>query len=319
MKPNFKLLADSQDITATIKSRFISLMLSDNNGFENDTLTIVVDDRNNEVALPRTGVEIECWLGYADDLYNKGSFEVDEVVESGLPETITITAKGSRINKSLKQQRTHTYNNVTLGALVATIAMRNGMDAKVSEFLAGIDIEQLNQVNETDLNLLTRLQNNYDAKFKTASSVLLFYLKDDFKMTSGEALKPIVIGKSDCSRWSFSQTDRAKFDAVSAKWRDTSAGQTKQVQIGSGDSVHLLKAIFASQEEAKERATSKYNDLLRGRISGSLSTVGNPKIASEFEIKLKGFRRDLNFKCESCTHSLDVGGYKTSINLLNKQ
>ncbi|BBB22290.1 hypothetical protein CVPH_0097 [Abyssogena phaseoliformis symbiont OG214] len=57
---------------------------------------------------------------------------------------------------------------------------------------------------------------------------------------------------------------------------------------------------------------------MHGRISGSLTTVGNPKIASEFEIQLIGFRFN-DFKCESCAHVLDEQGYKTSIKLLNKK
>ncbi|WP_201341300.1 hypothetical protein [Abyssogena phaseoliformis symbiont] len=91
------------------------------------------------------------------------------------------------------------------------------LDSKVSEFLTDMPINQLNQNNETDLNLLTRLSGNYDAKFKSISSTLLGYSKDDFKKVSGEALKPIFISKGDCSRWNFSQTDRPKYDAVITK------------------------------------------------------------------------------------------------------
>jgi phage protein D len=319
VRPNFKLLAGNKDITAAFKKRFISLTLSDNNGFENDTLSIVIDDRNNELELPKAGIEIECWLGYDDDLYNKGSFEVDEIIESGAPETIMIIAKGSNINKSLKQSQTHTFENINLGTLVNTIAKRNGMSAKVSEFLTSIEIVQLNQSNETDLNFLTKLANYYDAKFKAISSVLLFYLKDDFKKTSGEALTPIVINKHDCSSWHFSETDRSKYDSVIAKWRDNDAGKIRSVKIGTGDIIYSLKSVSASAGEAENKATSKYNDLLRGTIKGSLSVIGNPKIASEFEIELKGFRRKLKLKCESCTHTLNDSGYKTSLEMINKK
>ena len=318
MKPNYIILADDEDVTAAIKERFISLTLSDNNGFENDTLKIKIDDTNNKVKTPRKGVELTVWLGYGNDLYNKGSFEVDEVTSSGMPETIEIVAKGSNINKSLKKPRQHTYNDITLGGILNTVATRNGMRAEISDFLSGINIEQFNQVNETDLNLLTRLSTYYDAKFKAASGVLLFFLKDDFKTTSSEALEPVIINKRECSDWSFKETDRSKYDAVIAKWRDTDAAETKEVQVGSGDDIFSISTLFASAEEANNRANTKYNDLMRARAKGSLSTVGNPKIASEFEIKLVGFRYK-EFKCESCTHTLDRNGYTTQVQLINKK
>lgn len=319
MKPNFRLIVDQRDITKAISTRLISLTLSDSDGYKNDTLTIIIDDRNNEVAAPASGVEVECWLGYGDDLWSKGSFEVDEIKYSGVPETIAIICKGSKINRSLKQQRSQTYNNTTIGGLVDSIADRNGTTARVSNELRGIAVHQLNQVDESDLNLLTRLQKNYDAKFKALDSVLLFYKKDDFRKTTGAKLKTITIEKKECSSWSFSETDRSKYDSVSAKWRDNEAAETKEITIGSGESVRKLMPIFATKEEAKERAISIFNDLKRGKITGSITLQGNANIASEFKIKIKGFREKMEFKCESCTHTIDKNGYKTTLKLANKK
>lgn len=320
VKPNYQILVDGSVVD--FANRLLSLTLNDNEGYKNDTLTVVLDDRGNTIDLPQTA-ELEVRMGYGDgdNLFSKGSFEVDAIKVSGNPDTITITAKGSKINSSLKIRRTETYKHTTVGQLLETIAQRGGMDVKVSEFLRGIEITHLNQMNESDQNLLSKLKRNYDAEFKTISSNLLFYLKDDFKATSGSVLKPVVVNKTDCSSFEFEQTDRSKYEAVSAKWRDVDASEVKEVLVGSGDPVFTIKELFANQQEAKGRARTKYNDLLRGRITGNLTCVGNALIAGEFEIILNGFRPQLqtNFKCVSAIHRIDNNGYSTSFKVVNKK
>lgn len=267
-------------------------------------------------------------MGYVAHLFlslilndNKGSFEVDAIKVSGSPDTVTITAKGSRVNNSLKFRRTQTYTNTTVGEILETIAKRSGMAAKVSESLRDIAITHLNQINESDQNLLSRLKRNYDAEFKSMSSNLLLYRKDDFKATSGSVLKPVIVDKTNCTSFDFEQTKRSKYEAVSATWRDVNASEVKKVLIGAGEPVFAIKEVFANEQEATDRATTKYNDLLRGKITGNLTCVGNALIAGEFEIILSGFRSQLqtNFKCVSSIHRIDNNGYLTSFQVVNKK
>jgi phage protein D len=238
-----------------------------------------------------------------------------------MPDTITIVAKGSRVNGSLKLRRTLTYFDTTVGEVLDAVAGRSGMAARVSADLRGIKIKHLNQVNESDQNLLSRLKRFYDAEFKSVDSNLLFYLKDDFKKVSGEQLEVVVIDKMDCTRFAFEQTDRSKYQAVSAKWRDVSASEVKEVLVGSGQPVFVVKELFSTQQEANDRATTKYNNLLRGTVTGDLTCIGNPLIAGEFEIVLTGFRAALqtNFKCVSTVHTIDNNGYLTSLKVVNKK
>lgn len=321
MKPDYKILANNRDITQLIKDNFVSLSLNDNDGIKNDALTIKLNNENNHLKLPKKGVELTLHLGYENDLYPKGSFEIDEIKVSGHPDVLTIIAKGSRINKSLKIRRSHTYENTTIGELVDTIAKRNNMVSKVSEFLRDIEITHLNQVSESDQNLLTRLKQNYDAEFKSISSTIVFYQKDDFKKIGGTNLKPIVIKKSDCLKYNISQTDSSKYESVIAKFRDLDVAVVKKVQIGLGSPAFIIKEVFASVDEAKQKASTKYNDLLRSVVSAELTCIGNAKIAGEHEIILKDFHSDIqtNFKCVSSSHTIDNNGYQTSFKIVNKK
>lgn len=176
MRPAWRILADSTDITAAIADRFLSLRLTDEAGEKSDTTEICLDDRDHAIALPRTGAELEISLGYQETgLASMGLWVVDELELSGPPATLTIRAHAAHLGNSqtakgrmatLRQSRTQNWDNVTLGDLVATIAQRNGFTPRISAALAQTVIEHLDQTDESDLHLLTRLARQYDAVAK---------------------------------------------------------------------------------------------------------------------------------------------------------
>lgn len=318
VNPNYKIIVDNKDISAVIDRHFISLTLQDEDGSKNDILSIVLNNESDNIEPPRTGVSMAVWLGYGDDLVAKGAFEVDEIISSGHPQTITIIAKGSRVNKSLKIQRDFTYQDITLGALVNRVAKRNDMTARISEFLKDINIRYTKQSAESDQSLLYRLSRNYDAKYKSIDGTILFYLKDDFNKVDGEALAPIFIDFSNIINYKISQTDRSKYNTVVAKFRDIDTAIVKQVRIGSDEPIFTMKEIYANQAEATERAKTKYNNLLRGRSRGSITIVGNAFVASEYKLIVSNAVRSLSgdFKIDSCTHNIGKNGYRTTAKLV---
>ena len=55
MQPDFRIIADAQDITEVIRDRLLSLRLTDESGTQSDALEIQLDDRDaviNMVPLP---------------------------------------------------------------------------------------------------------------------------------------------------------------------------------------------------------------------------------------------------------------------------
>ena len=320
MQPHYHIIVNKNDITQAVANSLISLSLIDEQGFKNDMLTLNLHD-DQTFALPEKGAELSCSLGYlGSDLYHRGYFEVDDVSYQGSPDQITIAAKGSDINSALKTQHSHTYENLTLAQLLATIAARHGMEAKISKGLKSIKIEQLNQHAESDQNLLNRLAKKYGALYKASSGKLLFYQKDDFTAISDKPLTKIIVDKTDCIDFSLSQSDRSKFDLVIARWRDVKEAKTKQIRIGKAGVTHIISEIFANENEAKAHANSQYNELIRSTFIGNLTLVGNPQIASEHEIELIGFRNQFNtaYKCIRSTHTIDDNGYTTQIEIVNK-
>ena len=54
MTPDFQILADRQDVTQAIRSRFISLTITDEAGLQSDSLEIKIDDRDSTLEMPQT-------------------------------------------------------------------------------------------------------------------------------------------------------------------------------------------------------------------------------------------------------------------------
>ena len=321
MTPDFRITTGDTDLTNRLRSRLTKLVLTDNDGFKNDTLMLVLDNRSPALPLPRTGVELSVELGYTDALTFKGGFEVDEVALSSPPATLTIIAKGSKINPALKIRRTHTYEHITIGTLVETIARRSYMLAHVSASLAAVNLVYLKQASQSDQHLLAELAENYDGKYKASAGRLLFYAKDDFKKISGEALKPVVIKPSDCLDWRINMSDRSNYGTVIAKWRNNEAAEIKRLHVGEGEPVYEMKAVFADETDAKTRAQTKYNELLRGKVKGTFTVVGNAAIAGEYEVVLAGFGQTLletAYKCTEAVHTIDNNGYRTQFKVVNK-
>jgi phage protein D len=86
--PDFRVSLDGRDLTGTIRSRLISLGITEKRGDEADQLDIVLDDSDGRLELPAAGAVLTVQLGWKQGsdvrpgLIDKGSFKVDEVEHS---------------------------------------------------------------------------------------------------------------------------------------------------------------------------------------------------------------------------------------------
>ena len=149
--------------------------MRDEVGYQSDELAIRLDDRGGEIELPRRGVALELELGYeASGRVAMGRFVVDEVGVSAPPETITVRATAADMRTGAKQRKTRSWDQVTIGDLVATVARDHDLKPRVASELAGIVLPHVDQTDESDLNLLTRLGQTYDAVARPVAGRLVF-------------------------------------------------------------------------------------------------------------------------------------------------
>ena len=171
--PAFRVVADGTDITDKIRDRLISLRITDQAGQQSDSLEITVDDRDKRMPAPRYGAWLRVWLGYDRPVF-MGAYAVDEVDLSCGPRSMVIKATAAQTAPELvKESRTQSWGNKTLGQIVQEIAKRNGLQPVISKPLSDIQIKHEDQTNETDQAFLTRLAEKYKATIKPADGKLV--------------------------------------------------------------------------------------------------------------------------------------------------
>ncbi|SFD72401.1 contractile injection system protein, VgrG/Pvc8 family [Pseudoalteromonas denitrificans] len=292
MNPIFRVLANNTDITQTIQGRLISLTITDEAGIQADTASIILDDRDNVLEIPEKGAKLEIYLGYKETTLTKmGLYTVDEIVCSGSPDTMKISCKAADMRTSLKVKKSRSWNQITLGDIVQSIAGEHNLQPGISQELAAVQIKHLDQTNESDLHLLTRLAKEHGAVAKPANGYMLFVTKGDAKAATGQTLSAITIDKSHTTNWQVTMADRGKYQSTVARWHDTNTGERVSVTMGDDKPAFTLRHIYPDESAAQTAAIAKLEALKRGQAFGSVSLpIANLDAMAEGKATLKNFR-----------------------------
>lgn len=312
MTPDYRISADGKDLTDHIRDRLIRMTLTDVSGVVSDTLEIELDDRVPHIDLPRTGIKLEVSIGYKETGLNlKGLYVVDEPVLSGPPDKLTIRARSADLRKGLKEKRIGNFDNISVGQLVATIAKAHGYEPRVATDLASIQLEHLDQDNQSDMNLLTELAKRYDAVAKPVNDLLLFVPRGQVKSFSGRDLPAVQKVRSDLTRWNASFPERDKYGSVIAVYRDTDLADDIEVVVGSGHPAKRLRKKQPNAIIAKAAAKSEFESLKRGNAKISGSCGGDVAMAAEGKLVLSEIRSgvDGEWALNQVVHEITDAGY----------
>lgn len=316
MTPDFRILADTQDVTAALAARLMELTIEDAAGMESDTVSITLDDREGTITVPRTGAELQVSIGYKETgLQPMGTYVVDEVTLDGFPRKMSIRAHAADLRQKIKGQKTRPWDNISLGGIVATVAAEHGYTPKVAAALAAESFAHLDQVNESDLHFLTRLARDRGAVTKPANGFLLFVPAGEAKSAGGKSLPVTALAAGDCANYSITIAERGKYGKVRARWHDTANAAEQTITVGAGEPEHVISRVYPDAQAATKAAKAKLNALTRGVATVRLTCVGNPLLAAEGKIVLSGFRPgvDGTWLMTRVTHKLGSGGYTCDI------
>ena len=328
LTPAFKILANSRDITDKIQTRLLGLTVADNAGLDSDTVDISLDDADHALALTDPGAELEIHLGYQESGIEKmGLYTVDEIELSGPPSTINISAKAANMRQSFKAPKTRTWQKpgkaparIPLVDILETIASEHQLTPKLGTDLQGVTYEVVNQTDESDLNLVTRLAKDLGAVAKPAGGNLLFVKQGMAKNASGATIPPITLSPGDITHWTVTIAERGSFHSVQAKYVDRNKAETITVTVGEGDPAFIVRASYKDEEEATIAAEAKLDAFTRGKAKVELTLPGNPAVMAEAELTLKGFRDGVNgsWIVETVEHRFSNQGYVTTITGVSK-
>jgi hypothetical protein len=324
LKPVFRLVADSQDVTDRLAARFMGLRLTDETGADADSLEITLaDPADSPIPIPRTGAELELWLGYDNQAQRMGLFVVDEIELNGWPGDMVIRARAAPYEatnggkKWLQTQKSRSWPKGTkLSAMVEKIAKDNGLKPAVSPALQAVGLPHLDQTEESDLSFLIRVCKKYDALVKPGGGALVVLKRGEGKTASGQDMTPIAVAASDCGSFRLTLARRDSPGTVVAHWHATKAARRQEIKVGSGEPVKVLRTPYTSAEDATAAASAELDRRRRGTGRLALTMPGNPEVTAERLLNLAGFRDGVNGEwiVTRVTHSLDKSrGYACEV------
>lgn len=325
MTPAYEILAGQADVTAAIRDRLLSLTLTDEAGYQSDSLEIRLDDRDGKIKLPRRGVTLDVRLGYLPlqgsvretdrmELRPMGLFTVDEVEVQGPPATLIVRARSADLREELKGQKTRSWTDTTLREVVAAVAADHGLSLRMPLPPPTIHLPHLDQSNESDLNLLTRLARRWDYVFKLSGKRLVFVPAGHGLAASGELVEAVTIHREQVKDYRAVLADRERYRSVVAYWQDQEAGKRISERAGEGKPAFVLRHTYPDAGQARSAAQSRLAQLARGRSTVSLSLAnGDPTPRAQSPVTLTGFRSgvDGEWVAKRVVHKYASGGYGT--------
>jgi phage protein D len=322
--PAYRLTVDGKDIAQLISGRLMSLELTDNRGLEADQLSITLSDHDGLLAIPPTGAVVRLWLGWSNTgLVDKGTYTVDETEHSGVPDVLSIRARSADLRKGLKTKRERSWSKTTLGDVMRDVAVGNGLKATIAEALGAASILQLDQANESDANLISRLGEEFDAVTSVKAGCLLCIPAGGGKSASGMNLPHITLTRADGDQHRYLQADRDSYDGVRAYFYDVNSAKKQEAVAGGGDNLKDLRHTYSDQQSALRAARAEFRRLQRGSATLSYAlAMGRPDLIPELTYTLQGVKAEIDeiiWYGGNVQHSLSAdGGYTVSLELESK-
>nr|WP_286675133.1 phage late control D family protein [Pseudomonas subflava] len=323
-RPICRLVVNDNDISDQLlggqEPRLVSIELTDNRGLEADQLDITLSDHDGLLAIPPRGATVRLWLGWSDTgLVDKGSFTVDETEHSGAPDLLSIRARSADLRGSLKTKKERSFDATTLGTVIGAIATAQGLTPVVSAVLAGIELLHLDQANESDANLLSRLGREHDAIATVKAGRLLFLPTGKATTASGLALPHVTLTRADGDQHRFLQADRDAYTGAKAYYYEVNSAEKKEAIAGGGENIKELRHVYTDRASALQAARAEWNRLQRGTATLSYTLAkGRPELIPDQTYTLAGIKAEIAaivWLGGNIRHSYTPNSYTTALEL----
>lgn len=351
--PAYMLELGSQDITANIAPRLISLQVTDNRGLAADDLTLVLDDSDQQIQMPSRGATIRVSIGYqGEPLVGVGDFKIDQIKHEGAPDKVTVIGRSADFSQGLNVEREFSWHDTTLGAIVEAIAARNGLKASIAGSLTNIKIAHIDQTMESDASFLHRLAVRNGAALSIKRNTLMLVKPGQCKSPDGKDFSMVTITRGDGDKHVFELANRISYTGVIARWLETKEPKkTQQVHLqrktappattatthpksqpgtekkskapealmGEEGNVYVMSTVFASQDEANKAAEALWNHIQSNAAKFSITlALGRADIVPEAPVQVSGFKDVINnttWVISKVTHMMSNTGFITKLDL----
>lgn len=319
--PQWRVVLDGTDLTERIAPRLLDLTLTECRGGEADQLDLRIHDHDGKMALPKRGVRLAVALGWkAAGLVDKGTFIVDEVEYSGAPDIITVRARSADLTADMRTRRERSWHNTTLGTVLNTLAGEHGLTPRVADALARTKLPHLDQANESDMNLLTRLGQRFDAVATVKGGALVFAPIGAGTTATGKPLPTVTLTRRDGDQHRYSVADRDAYTGVRAYWVDKGKARRQSVLVGTDDNAKRLRESYADEATARQHAHAELERVKRGLAKFDFTlAIGRADLFPEQTLMVSGFKPEIDrqrWLIAKTTHTINgSSGSTTSLEL----
>ncbi|MGY3887182.1 contractile injection system protein, VgrG/Pvc8 family [Aeromonas aquatica] len=296
-KARFRVEVKGVDMTRLIADRFLGMTISDNSGEQSDRFAITMDNRDDLITFPRTGVKVGIWIGNeGEPLTDKGLYTLDEISEDLNTGEIEISGNSADMTGPIRTPKTRTWEApLTLGQLLEKVGKECGYTCRVHPKLMGIPIGHQNQRAESDLNLITRSVRARGGMVKVANGMIVATPKSSGENAAGTQIPLFVISDPSESSGRVTIQERGSYGAVQCSYFDEGKQQVVNLVVKSGEGQTLvLKGQEKTKEAAQARAEARLGEQERGRAEMSLTRPLTPEIIAPAKVQIVGHRQSAN-------------------------
>ena len=317
---------EGQDISEDLAPYLSSFTFTDNAKDKADDISLTLQDARGEWLRdwpPSKSDPIKATIIKQDSHGAQslpcGTFTVDQCDYSLPPHTLSIKGVSAAVKgKAATAKRTRHWEQMTLGSILGQIAGENNL-ALMLEGDASVKFERLDQTEQTDLEFCRQICADCGLAVKIQTDRLVVYDKEQY-----EAQSPA------CEIWS--DDDRlinARFSSKTAKvykkakltyhnpMKDKDiTGEYEDASVEGSEHELILHERAEDTASAERIAKQRLLEANRGEITGSLTLMGDVRLAAGLTVQLGGFgmfsgKHFIN----RCTHKVDTSGYTTTLEL----
>lgn len=304
MRPDYRIELNGQDITSIFRQRVLRLEITDKRGLEFDTFTLELDDSDGRIILPQRGSVLQIFIGWrGSPLLDKGKFIISEITHSGMPDKVKLTGFSADLSDGLKESRSQSYDQMTLGQIVQMIAGRNNLGVSLFKDLAAISVSHIDQTSESDLQFLARLATFYGAVATIKNGKVLLLIPGKGTTAKGDPLPEATLRRREGDEHIFSYSGNGKYIGVEAYWLRLDKASTGKVTLTSqlapadrvfetfGKQYLKLKTRYSSEDEARHAVQAEWEQSLRigAKLDFKLA-MGRAELLSEMLVDVQGFK-----------------------------
>ncbi|WCN15341.1 hypothetical protein GV054_21180 [Marinomonas mediterranea] len=258
--PTYRLFVNDKDVTDRVSPYLVSLRVTDNEKDNSDELSLVFSAKFKR---PEYGDQIKVFLGGKDQQNYVGAFYVQKTSIRNNCE-LSVNATGMDFGSNIKERRHHRYEQITLAELAVDIATRHGLGYK-SDLTE--ELHDIEQVNESDINLLNRIAKDHSVIFNIKNSIL-------YLMKQEEAPPEVMLDIDRCIDSQISHSNTTFYRRCSVKYQDTKRNKMVTVSVGKGEPTLVKQGHFTSEDEAKLEAINALKRANQGTAQGNASVPG---------------------------------------------